>query len=69
MEADTLALAQEIDFSIFGLFWRATLTVKLVMIALVLASVWAWGIILQKAITFRAARSEAADFDRRFWSG
>ncbi len=69
MEADTLALAQEIDFSIFGLFWRATFTVKLVMIALVLASVWAWGIILQKVMVFRAARSEAADFDRRFWSG
>jgi len=69
MEADTLALAQEIDFSIFGLFWRATLTVKLVMIALVLSSIWAWGIILQKIMSFRAARSESADFDQRFWSG
>ena len=32
MEAETLALAQEIDFSMWGLFARATFIVKLVMI-------------------------------------
>jgi len=69
MEAETLALAQEIDFSMWGLFARATFTVKLVMIMLIVASVWAWGIIIQKLINYRSARAEAKAFDERFWSG
>ena len=69
MEAETLALAQEMDFSMWGLFARATFIVKLVMLVLVLASFWSWSIIIQKLITYRRARREAAIFDRRFWSG
>ena len=69
MEAETLALAQEIDFSLWGLFARATLVVKLVMIMLIVASFWAWGIIIQKLIVYRRARAEAERFDRAFWSG
>ncbi|TNF62595.1 MAG: protein TolQ [Rhodobacteraceae bacterium] len=69
METEILAQAQEIDFSMWGLYARATLTVKLVMISLVVASVWAWAIIIQKTIVYRAARAEADRFDRRFWSG
>ncbi|MFK7876232.1 MAG: protein TolQ [Paracoccaceae bacterium] len=69
MEADTLALAQEIDFSMWALFMRATFTVKLVMIMLVVASVWAWAIILQKVLAYRNARAEAQAFDEQFWSG
>ncbi len=69
MEAETLALAQEIDFSVWSLFWRATFTVKLVILVLIVASVWAWGIIIQKLINYRAARAEARAFDERFWSG
>lgn len=69
METETLALAQEIDFSMWALFARATLTVKLVMIMLIVASFWSWSIIVQKTITYRAARREAQRFDRAFWSG
>lgn len=69
MEAETLALASEIDFSMWGLFQRATLTVKLVMVGLIVASIWAWAIIVDKAIAYRRARTEAARFDRAFWSG
>ncbi|MBQ4825367.1 MULTISPECIES: protein TolQ [unclassified Leisingera] len=69
MEAETLALAQEIDFSMWGLFARATVTVKLVMLMLIGASVWSWGIIIQKTINYRKARGEADAFDRAFWSG
>jgi len=69
MEAETLALAREIDFSMWGLFLRATLTVKLVMIMLILASFWSWGIIIQKSIIYRRARAQAARFDQAFWSG
>lgn len=69
MEAEALGLASEIDFSMWGLFARATLTVKLVMILLMVASFWSWSIIVQKFIQYRAARSEADHFDRDFWSG
>jgi biopolymer transport protein TolQ len=69
METESLALAQGIDFSMWGLFARATLTVKLVVLVLVLSSFWSWAIIIQKIITYRAARREADAFDRAFWSG
>ena len=69
METETLAFAQEIDFSMWSLFARATLTVKLVMIMLIIASFWAWAIIIQKLIVYRRARAEADRFDRAFWSG
>lgn len=69
MEAETLALLQEADYSLWGLFARATVIVKLVMLMLVLASFWAWSIIIQKTIAYRKARAEAARFDERFWSG
>lgn len=69
MEAETLALAQEIDFSVWGLFARATLGVKLVMIILIIASFWSWSIIVQKLLQYRVARSEQKAFDQAFWSG
>jgi biopolymer transport protein TolQ len=69
MEAETLALAHEIDFSMWALFARATLTVKIVMIMLIVASFWAWSIIVQKMISYRNARTEARAFDQKFWSG
>jgi biopolymer transport protein TolQ len=69
MEAETLALAQGIDFSLWGLFARATLTVKLVVVLLIAASFWSWSIIIQKHISYRSARREAAKFDEMFWSG
>ncbi|MDB6453886.1 protein TolQ [Falsirhodobacter sp. 20TX0035] len=69
METQTLAAAHEIDFSMLSLFARATLTVKLVMIVLMIMSVWSWAIIIQKHIAFKLARREATVFDRAFWSG
>lgn len=69
MESETLTLASEMDFSMFALFARATLTVKLVMLILIVASFWAWSIIIQKWLVYRNARSEAARFDAAFWSG
>lgn len=69
METETLAMAQEIDFSMFALFARATLTVKVVMVLLMVMSFWSWATIVQKHILYRLARKEAAVFDRAFWSG
>jgi biopolymer transport protein TolQ len=57
------------DYTMWALFARATLIVKLVMIMLVLASVWCWAVIVDKIIQYRKARAEAAIFDRAFWSG
>jgi biopolymer transport protein TolQ len=57
------------DFTMWALFARATLVVKLVMIGMIVASIWSWGIIIDKLIQYRRARAEAAVFDRAFWSG
>lgn len=69
MEAEILASAQDMDFSMWGMFAQATFVVKLVMALLIVASFWAWAIIVQKLIMYRKARSEAETFDRQFWSG
>ncbi|WP_417248234.1 protein TolQ [Celeribacter sp.] len=69
MEQQTLAMAQEIDFSLLALFMRATFIVKIVMLMLIVASFWSWSIIIQKHIAFRKARTSADIFDRAFWSG
>lgn len=69
METETLGVAQEIDFSMLALFMRADIVVKLVMLMLIAASVWSWGIIIQKIINYRRARAQAAAFDSAFWSG
>ena len=39
------------------------------MIGLLLASVWAWAIIIEKLFAFRRARREADRFEQQFWSG
>ena len=69
METETLALAREVDFSFLALFLRATFTVKLVLLMLLVASVWSWAIIIQKHINYRKTRSQSLDFDQAFWSG
>ncbi|GLQ33778.1 Tol-Pal system subunit TolQ [Amylibacter marinus] len=69
METEALVAASEIDFSLLALFLRATITVKVVMLILIFASVWSWAIIIQKTINYRAARRDADLFDRAFWSG
>lgn len=69
METETLAAAQEIDFSMLALFARASFTVQLVMFGLIVASFWSWAIIIRKFIQYRAARRDAEEFEAAFWSG
>lgn len=57
------------ELTVWGMFAQATLIVKLVMLMLIAASFWAWAIIVQKLLSYRAARREAAVFDSAFWSG
>ncbi|RJL07897.1 protein TolQ [Paracoccus siganidrum] len=66
---EPIQAAQAVDFSLVALFARASLTVQIVMVLLVVASFWAWAIIIQKMIAFANARREATRFDRSFWSG
>jgi biopolymer transport protein TolQ len=58
-----------VDTSIWALFAQATLAVKLIMVLLILASVWCWGVVIDKLVQYRRARREAQVFDRAFWSG
>ena len=69
MEQEAIALAQHADFSMWSLFARASFTVKLVMLALILASLWAWAIIYTRSKDYRKARAELATFEEAFWSG
>lgn len=64
-----LGAAPPLDFSLIALFSNASPTVKIVMVMLIAASFWAWAIIIQKFITFAAAKRDADKFDRAFWSG
>ncbi|MEM7068207.1 MAG: protein TolQ [Pseudomonadota bacterium] len=57
------------DVSILGLFLEASLTVKLVMIGLLLASVWSWAIILDKWLLFARTKRQLDRFEKVFWSG
>ena len=69
METETLAMAQEADFTLIALFFRATLIVQLVMLGLIVASIWVWAITFTKVSMFRRARANATAFDAAFWSG
>lgn len=69
MDTQAVGMANEIDFSLLALFFRATFTVKLVMLGLMIMSFWSWAIIIRKHLMFRVARTEAAIFDHAFWSG
>ncbi len=67
---ETLApAAPAADFSFLTLFLNAHFVVKLVMAGLILASVWGWGIIIEKTFLFSRTRQETDDFERLFWSG
>ena len=56
------------ELSVWRMFADATLIVKLVMLMLIVASIWCWGVIIDKLYQYRRARSEAARFDAAFWS-
>lgn len=57
------------EYTMWALFARATIVVKLVMIGMILASIWTWAIAVDKYLQHRRAKREAEIFDRAFWSG
>jgi biopolymer transport protein TolQ len=57
------------DFSVWGLFLRSDLVIKVTMIILFVASFWSWTIIIDKWIKLRRLASDAVKFEENFWSG
>jgi biopolymer transport protein TolQ len=57
------------DLSILQLVMDASITVQLVMLILLLASITSWVFIVQRVLYFRAARAELESFEQEFWSG
>ncbi len=57
------------EISIWSMFWGAHIVVKLVMVGLLLASVWCWAIIVDKALLFSRTRRAMDRFEEVFWSG
>src|SRR5271166_2366462 len=48
---------------------QADIVVKIVMVGLLLASIWVWGIIFEKIVSLRRATRDADTFEDKFWSG
>lgn len=57
------------DLSLVGLFLRADVVVKAVLLVLTLASFWCWAIIVEKILRLRRLVVQADDFEESFWSG
>lgn len=57
------------ELSILELVLQASLTVQLVMLTLLIASILSWFMIIQRWLYFRAARRSAEEFEEQFWSG
>lgn len=70
VEATALAgSVEDVNLSVWALFIQATWIVKLVLIALVFASVWTWAIIIEKVWRLRRLGRAATAFEDEFWSG
>ena len=53
--------------SMMGMFQDSDLFMKLLMLALLFASVWCWAIIIDKVIMLRRTRERMKAFEERFW--
>lgn len=55
------------SLSPLALFLQADIVVKLVMVGLLLASIWTWGIILGHGFRLRGIRRKCTAFEQEFW--
>ncbi len=69
LTSENLGAAPAVGFSFIELFLHAHIVVQVVMVGLMLASVWSWGIVFEKFYSFRQARRETDKFEHLFWSG
>ena len=65
----TLAAQGPIQVSAWSLFLQADIVVKSIMLMLIGASLWSWGIIFDKIMRLRGLFRQAEEFEERFWSG
>jgi len=63
------AAAAAHDVSLWGMFLKADIVVKAVMLGLFGASVVVWAIVFEKMVRIRRLNAAAADFEETFWSG
>ncbi len=72
MEADIASKAIDLgtntDFSLFSLFLKADIIVKLVMISLILCSVYSWAVIIEKYRLFKKINKSSEEFEEKFWN-
>ncbi|MGM0632269.1 MAG: protein TolQ [Pseudomonadota bacterium] len=57
------------EMSVWSLIADATLTVQLVMLILVIASIVSWVMIIQRWLVLSSAEQGMLHFEKRFWSG
>ena len=71
MESEVLIETSQIndEFTLFALFIRADLVVKLVILILFVASILSWTIIIQKIRLFKSLKKFSQSFEDEFWSG
>jgi len=71
MEDDlvTATITDTSDFTVLGLFLKADVVVKSVMLVLLVGSVWSWAIMYEKIRMFRRLYKITNEFESDFWSG
>ncbi|RCL03881.1 MAG: biopolymer transport protein TolQ [Candidatus Tokpelaia sp. JSC161] len=57
------------NMTFLKLFLQANILVKLVMSTLFISSIWCWGVILDKLISYAKTRRHIRIFEKMFWSG
>jgi biopolymer transport protein TolQ len=57
------------ELTIWSLFIEADPVVKVVMLILAVASIWSWGVAVDKWLQFGDLDAQARRFERAFWSG
>ena len=67
MNEASVGLAGVADLSPWALFLQADIVVKIVMLGLLMASIWSWAIILDRARRLKVINREAAKFEEHFW--
>jgi len=57
------------DLSILSLITNASVLVQIVLLLLLIVSLFSWNVIFQKRRMLAKARTEADEFEEKFWSG
>jgi biopolymer transport protein TolQ len=66
---EVILAVQGSEISVVTLFLQAHIVVKIVIVGLLLASVWTWAIIFDKALLYSRVRRQMDNFEKVFWSG